>query len=81
MILKMDKLAKYVVVTFCIGAFLALMSELEPWYNETFTDNTPTDAELCAPKDPVKRGVSEILYCDCGDGELQEPGKCEDKYK
>lgn len=79
----MDKLSKTLVILFCISAFLALLSTLEPWYAETFGSaeesidaklQAEQDAKLCYPH-KVKI-VNGIAYCHCGKGQHQEPGKC-----
>ena len=70
-----DKLTKYLVVTFCVVATLALFSTLEPWRVETFTDNTPTDAEICGGYEPY-RGKDNILVCWCNGSQKAKPGKC-----
>lgn len=90
----MDRLSKITLPLFCIGAFLALLSTLEPWYVETFgekeekiDEKAVLDAKLQAEKDakacrdyPVKY-IDNVLYCKCTETESQRPGKCQEKYK
>lgn len=73
----MDKLSKSLVTLFCIGAFLALLSTLEPWYNETFREKeikkeekAKQDALLC-PGTEYKI-INEVTYCDY-QGRLVKP--------
>lgn len=80
----MDKLSKYLVVTFCIGLFLALLSTLEPWWNETTGQaeidlKAKLDAEKCASYTPLY--IDNLLFCQCSDTESQKPNKCQEKYK
>ena len=80
----MDKLSKYLVVTFCIGAFLALLSTLEPWVDELSgeaerAEKAKLDIKSCASYTPIY--INNVLFCQCSDNESQKPNKCSEKYK
>lgn len=80
----MDKLTQYLVVTFCIGATLALFSTLEPWVDELSgeterLEKEKLDAESCPSYTPIY--IDNVLFCQCSDTESQKPNKCNEKYK
>jgi len=75
----MTRLSGYLIVLFFFGLFLALVSTLEPWIDETFREekiDIESDIEKCGKYPPLPRGVSGILYCKCNDKISQLPGKC-----
>lgn len=72
-----------IVFLFIIGSFLALFQTLVPLYAEWFGPaeenidaklQAEQDAKLCYPH--TVKIVDGILYCHCGKGQHQEPGKC-----
>lgn len=80
----MDKLSKITVPLFIFGAFLYLLSTLEPWVDELSgeaerVEKEKLDAESCPSYTPIY--IDNVLFCQCSDTESQKPNKCNEKYK